>query len=232
MSSFYEKWIETDYNPFILFSAEGKILSLNDAAQFLLGSVSSQTLFEYATSYAATSFGFKTTHIELEFDRFKFFAICVGYENESEIGIKLYRTPALESKMVESLQTKEEPVNIYSLIDLCISTNSIGKKFEYIRDFDPTIPDVRINADIFIKMFNHLFTSVRDASEIVIKLYFKVGEHIKIQDQKFSLFSIKLTSDGHFDAHKRGQIASYADMIGATLTQKEQEVLIDIALLT
>ena len=92
--TFEQQWIEYDYNPFILFSANGKIISLNAEAQFLLGSTTPSSLFELAQSYASISFGFKTTFIELEYGRYKFFGVTVGYEDEEKIGLKLYQTPS------------------------------------------------------------------------------------------------------------------------------------------
>ena len=64
--TFEQQWLEYDYNPFILFDANGKIISLNAEAQFLLGNASAQELFKLCTSYASVSFGFKTTFLELE----------------------------------------------------------------------------------------------------------------------------------------------------------------------
>ncbi len=56
--TFEQQWLEYDYNPFIVFSSNGKILSLNAEAQFLLGSVSTSELFELTTAYANVSFWF------------------------------------------------------------------------------------------------------------------------------------------------------------------------------
>ncbi|MCK4737153.1 MAG: hypothetical protein KAT10_01230, partial [Sulfurimonas sp.] len=65
--TFEQQWIEYDYNPFVLFSSKGKVISLNSEAQFLLGAITTDELFNLATTYANLSFGFKTTFIELEF---------------------------------------------------------------------------------------------------------------------------------------------------------------------
>ena len=59
--TFEQQWIEYDYNPFVLFSSNVKVLSLNSEAQFLLGFVTTEELFNLATTYANVSFGFKTT---------------------------------------------------------------------------------------------------------------------------------------------------------------------------
>ena len=37
--TFDQQWIEFDFNPFVLFSSNGKIISLNTEAQYLLGAV-------------------------------------------------------------------------------------------------------------------------------------------------------------------------------------------------
>jgi hypothetical protein len=134
--TFEQQWIEYDYNPFVLFSSNGKIISLNAEAQFLLGAVTSDELFKLATTYANVTFGFKTTFIDLEFGRYKFFALTIGYENEDEIGIKFYQAPTFKLNKNKPIG---ELTNIYTLVDLCISSNSINSKIKYIKDFDPTI---------------------------------------------------------------------------------------------
>ncbi|MEJ2500985.1 MAG: hypothetical protein P8Y65_07670 [Campylobacterales bacterium] len=142
--TFEQQWIEYDFNPFILFSASGKVLSVNAEGQYLLGAVDRHTLFELATTYASPSFGFKTTFMELEYGRFKIFGIMVGYVTEEEIGIRFFQTPSFQFTQPE---IEGNLVNIYSLIDLCIATNSIGSKSEFAKDLDPTMPETRLNTD-------------------------------------------------------------------------------------
>lgn len=230
--SFYERMIEVDYNPFILFSQEGKILSLNKSAQFLLGSTSAHALFEQALSHATTSYGFKTTHLELSFGRFHFFAICVGYENEDEIGIMLYRTPSAEPKINSTLQSRHSAVNIYSLIDLCVSTTSIGTNRTFVRDFDPTLPEVRIDSNLFIKMFSLILTSSGDNNKLTVKLSLTIGEYIKIEEKKYAIFSLKTTNSATFDPEDRHRIENYASKLGAKISFEDKEITIDLAMMT
>ena len=185
--TFEQQWIEYDYNPFILFSSNGKIKSLNAEAQFLLGFASTAELFELASSYSNITFGFKTTFLELEFGRYKFFGVTVGYENEDEIGIKLYQTPSFK---ITKPKPTGELTNIYTLVDLCISTNSISSNVKFIKEFDPTIPDIIINSNAFIKILNKIYGCFLDNKEINTKIHFRIGEHIKFDDKKYSLFSI------------------------------------------
>jgi hypothetical protein len=189
--TFEQQWLEHDYNPFIIFSSNSKIISLNTEAQFLLGATTSHELFELATAYANISFGFKTTFLDLEFGRYKFFGITVGYENEEEIGIKFYQKPSFKLNSTKPTGTL---TNIYTLIDLCISTNSINSKILFTKEFDPTIPEIIINANSFIKVLNKTYSCFYENEKINTKVYFRVGEHINFEDKKYSIFSIEVSS--------------------------------------
>lgn len=190
--TFDQQWIEFDFNPFILFNASGKIVSLNTEAQYLLGAVESSAIYKIATTYASSSFGFKTTFLELEFGRFKFFGITVGYEDEEHIGIRLYQLPSFQF-------TKQKPegqlVNVYTLIDLCISSNSIGSQTRFVKEVDPTIPEIRLQTELFIKLLNKIYMSMAGNEKVTTRLFFRVGEHIKFEGEKCSLFSIEISAD-------------------------------------
>jgi hypothetical protein len=190
--TFEQQWLEHDYNPFILFSSKGKVLSLNTEAQFLLGAASTSELFELATTYANVSFGFKTTFLELEFGRYKFFALTVGYENEDEIGIKLYQAPSFK---LNNPKPVGEMTNIYTLVDLCISTNLISSNTTYTKEFDPTIPEIIINTNKFIKLLNKIYSCFEENDIVNTKIFYRVGEHIKFEGKKYSIFSIEVKAD-------------------------------------
>ncbi|WP_321778269.1 hypothetical protein [Sulfurimonas sp.] len=190
--TFEQQWLEYDYNPFVLFSSKGKVLSLNSEAQFLLGSASTHELFELATTYANVTFGFKTTFLELEFGRYKFFALTIGYENENEIGIKLYQVPSFK---LNKPKPSGELTNIYTLVDLCISTNSISSTTKYLKDFDPTIPEIIIDTNSFIKLLNKVYFCFKENETICTKIFYRVGEHIKFDKKKYSIFSVEIKAD-------------------------------------
>ncbi len=190
MMTFEQQWLEYDYNPFILFNSKGKILSLNSEAQFLLGATTASELYELATTYANVTFGFKTTFLDLEFGRYKFFGLTVGYENEDEIGIKFYQAPSFK---IENPKPKGELVNIYSLVDLCISTNSINSSTIFTKEFDPTIPEIIINSNSFIKILNKIYSCYDGNEKINTKIYFRIGEHIKFEDKKYTIFSVEIS---------------------------------------
>lgn len=187
--TFEQQWIEYDYNPYILFNSTGKIISLNSEAQFLLGAAKASEIFELASSYANITYGFKTTFLELNLGRYKFFGLTVGYESDDEIGIKLYQMPSFN---INKPKPTGELTNIYTLVDLCISTKSISSDIVFVKNFDPTIPEILINSNEFIKLLNKIYTCYSDNKKIFTKIYFRVGEHIKFEDKKYSLFSIEI----------------------------------------
>ena len=190
--TFEQQWIEYDFNPFILFSAAGKVLSVNSEGQYLLGAVDHNTLFELATTYASPSFGFKTTFMELEYGRFKIFGIMVGYVTEDEIGIRLFQTPSFQFTKPE---IEGELVNIYSLIDLCIATNSIECKATFQKDLDPTMPETRLNTDQFIRLLNKVYEAFGKSETITTKLSFRIGEYIRYEEKKYTFFSLKVSGN-------------------------------------
>lgn len=226
--TFEQQWIEYDYNPFVLYSSSGKIISLNNEAQYLLGSVDKNILFEIATTHASTSFGFKTTFIELEFGRYHFFGITVGYENESEIGIRLYQQPTIN---FTAPKPSGDLINVYTLIDLCISTNSISSETSFEKDLDPTIPEIRLHPENFIKLLNKIYLGFKESETIVTKLYYRVGEHIKFDGKKYSLFTIEIKG-GEFEKKFVSEIELLAKDNNLYTIFNENQVTINIPMIT
>jgi len=190
--TFEQQWLEYDYNPFILFDSNAKVISLNSEANFLLGSATSAELYRLATTYASINFGFKTTFLDIQFGRYKFFGLTVGYENEEKIGIKLYQTPSFK---INNIKPSGELVNIYTLVDLCISTNSINSNIIFTKEFDPTIPEIIIQTESFIKILNNIYLCFIQSDEITTKIFYRVGEHIKIEDKKYTILSIEVSGN-------------------------------------
>lgn len=226
--TFEQQWIEYDYNPFVLFSSNGKIISLNNEAQYLLGSVDKNTLFEIATTHASNSFGFKTTFLDLEFGRYRFFGITIGYENEAEIGIRFYQQPTLN---FSAPKPTGELINIYTLIDLCISTNSIGTQSEYLKELDPTIPDIRLHPDSYIKLLNKIYDSYKESAVIKTKLYYRVGEHIRFGEKKYSLFTVEISGET-FLKRFTSEIELLAEANNLYATFNDNNVSINIPMIT
>ncbi len=189
---FYEAWLEHDYNPFILFSDDGRVKSLNQEAQYLLGEAENREIFELVEAYASHSYGFKTTAIDLCFGPYRFYAITVGYIDEQKIGIKLYKTAAKKFIHVEK---GGESVNIYTILDLCISASSTRIKAKFKKEFDPTFPDIKLQINNFTKLLDKIYQSHSSATLIKTQLALQTGEYIKQDGKKYPIFSIIMTTD-------------------------------------
>jgi hypothetical protein len=205
--TYEQKLIEHSFNPFVLFNSDGKVLSLNEQAQFIVTPFNAKELFEIATTYANVTFGFKTTFMDVEFSGHKFFGITVGYENENEIGVVLYQTPSFK---IKSKKPTGELTNIYTLIDLCISTNSINSQANFSKEFDPTIPEIIIDSNSFIKILNKIYSCFIDNESINTKIFYRVGEHIIFDEKKHSLFSIEVSAEKK-DKNRLNELKSLVD---------------------
>jgi hypothetical protein len=187
---FYEKWLEYDYNPWILFDAGGKVVTLNQEAQFLLAEVTPHEIFELAVSYANKSYGFKTTMMDLEYGKYEFFGIMVGYEDNDTIAIRLYQRPP--ERIAEPHIRDLAAHNIYTLIDLAVSTTSISREHGFTTLLDPAFPDIRIDPEAFITLLTQMFDCFEDTDEIEISLSLKTGETIKFEEKRYPIFQLSV----------------------------------------
>ena len=138
--------------------------------------------------------------MDLEFGRYKFFALTVGYESEDEIGIKLYQAPSFK---IDKPKPGGELTNIYTLVDLCIATNSINSQIIYEKEFDPTIPEIIIDSNNFIKLLNKIYACFDENETVKTKIFYRVGEHIKFEGKKYSLFSIEVKAENKNSAKQK-----------------------------
>lgn len=187
-----DNWAEYDYNPFILFDSNGKIVTLNKEAQYLLGKVTPKEIFQIARSYASMTYGYKTTLLDLNFGTYKFYGFTVGYENEEHIGIKLYKHTAQAYKTPKA---EGDKINIYTVLDLCISAASTNSKTKFLKEFDPTFPNMWLKLDMFMKLLTKSYQCYKDSETILTKLFLKTGEYIKFEDKKYPIFNIELSGE-------------------------------------
>jgi len=48
---------------------------------------------------------------------------------------------------------------------------------------------------MFIKLLNKIYLCFQENESINTKIYYRVGEHIKFEDKKYSLFSIEVSAE-------------------------------------
>lgn len=188
-------WIELDLNPFITFNSNGKIDYTNNEAQFFLNQVAPKKVFELALQFAPKTYGIATNFLDLSFGNYKFYAISVGYEDDEFINIKLYKSNS--GKKENLFKNKGEIVNIFTLVDLAISTNSIKNKAKFIKNYDPSIPEFRVAVNDFLKLVNIVIASFEGSQRIDVTVRLKVGEFVKINDKKHQIVSVDFASTTH-----------------------------------
>ncbi|QOG11482.1 hypothetical protein [Arcobacter sp. FWKO B] len=191
--NWYESWVEADLNPFMTFYSNGKIKYTNNEAQFLLNRISPKEIFDIAMQYAPVTYGFSTSYINLTFQNYQFYAITVGYEDDEIIGIKLYKSNVVKKENV--FTTSGDISNIFTLIELAISTNKLKSSANFIKNYDPSIPEFRLMINDFLKLLNATYEVFLNSTQITTSVKLKVGEFLKINNEKYSLIGVEIKGD-------------------------------------
>ncbi len=224
--SFFEEWIELDLNPILSFSSTSKIIYSNSEAQFLLNRIKQKELFFFFLSYAPKTFGALTSYIDLTIKNYTFYAITVMYENEDEIHMKLYKSAMVKKE--NTLNIKNINVtNIFTLVDLSISTSKIKSDINFIKNYDPSIPEFKLDASSFIKTLNQIFDAFKGNKNVSCSILLKIGEYIKIDEKKYSLISVEISTDKENDFSS----LNIKENNSFILTKDDTKVTIDLPLI-
>lgn len=226
---FLEKWIEYDYNPWILFDSNGRVKTLNQEAQFLLAEVTVKEIFDLAVAYANVSYGFKTTMLDLTYGRYEFFGIMVGYEDNDTIAIRLYQKPP--ERISDPHLGDMSLHNIYTLIDLAISTSSISRRHGFTTSFDPTFPDMKIHPEEFVKLLTEIFRCFRDSEPVEIKMTLKTGETLKFEKRRYPIFQISVKGDLD-ESCNISSLSEPAKRLNGYIARKENRILLEAPLIS
>ena len=224
--SFFEEWVELDLNPVLSFSSNAKIIYSNSEAQFLLNRIKQKELFDLALTYAPKTFGALTSYIDLNIKNYTFYAITIMYENEDEIHMKLYKSAMVKKE--NNLNIKNINVtNIFTLVDLAISTSKIKTNINFIKNYDPSIPEFKLDASTFIKTLNQIFEAFKDKKNVTCSILLKIGEYIKIDGKKYSLISVEISSNEKSDFSS----INIKENSSFILTLDENKITIDLPLI-
>ncbi len=194
--NFFENWVELDLNPIITFSSSGKLLYFNSEAQFLLNRISSKELYDLAVTYAPSTYGFETSYVDLTLKNYSFYAISVGYETDEEIFVKFYKATTVKKEPKLSFNNGTL-TNVFTLVDLNISTFKTKYSINFVKNYDPSIPQFKIDVPNLIKIIGKALEAFSDSKTITVIIKLKVGEYIKIDGKKNPVVSIEILSDSH-----------------------------------
>ncbi|MBU4110237.1 hypothetical protein KJ988_04510, partial [bacterium] len=123
-----------------------------------------------------------------------------------------------------------ELTNIYTLIDLCISTNSISSKIHFVKDFDPTIPSIVLNSNKIIKILNKMYDCFKENEEILTRVFYRIGEHIKFENKKYSIFSIEINAK-NMNKNKLTELKNFVEESGYYI-EVQNGITINIPMIT
>lgn len=193
----YIELLENDLNPFILFKSDGKLKSYNKEAEFLLNFVNIKELFDLAVSNASLNFGFNQKYIKLQYNKQNYYAILVGYINEDEIALRLYKSVSNKTNHINS--HKLELINIFRLIELSKDSILINSSLKVDELYDISIPDIKLNINEFLLLLNDCFTYFIDEEKIILKVNMKLGEYKIIDEVKYKILALEFISDKKID---------------------------------
>jgi len=194
----FKQFIECDNSPFILFTAQSKIIYLNNAAEILMGYANKKELYDIALAYAPRDYGYKTTTLSLQYDALHFYAITVGYQDEEHICIRLYHQPRLSKPKVLASE-KYVPTDVNMLLEANITLFQMINKNELSLLVDQDIPEFKIDQNHFSKLLRKTLHAFRASDSIHITLKFLVGEYVIINDKKEGLIQLKVEANGRYN---------------------------------
>jgi nitrogen-specific signal transduction histidine kinase len=222
MKNLCEQILENDLNPFLTFDNNGKLNKYNKEAEYLLNFVDIKDLYELAISYATQSFGFAHYYININYNKQAYYALLVGYENENEIALRLYKE--VNTKEIINIDKKYNMSNIFSLISL--SMNSTFESDIKIKEiYDVSIPEFKIPINEFLLTINSVFNILKNKKDITVKVYMKVGEYEIINNKKYQLICLQVTTNGIVDF----SLCKSSNLINLFYNQNKIEI--DLALI-
>lgn len=225
----FQPFIEWDNSPFILFSAEGKILYLNNVAEILFGYVSKQELYDIALAYAPQTFGYKTTTLSLNYDSFNFYAITVGYENEDQISIRFYNAPRVKPSLpFETDKLMRTDINILLEANIALFKTKNSNPLQLLADQD--LPHFKIDQNRFSKLLRKTLDTFRSSDSISITLKLLIGEHVVIADNKEAIVRLEVKANGRYH-DTDDEIKSLAGQGLISCQLKEHTIKLEIPLI-
>jgi nitrogen-specific signal transduction histidine kinase len=140
--------------------------------------------------------------------------------------MKLYKSAMVKKE--NNLNIKNINVtNIFTLVDLAISTSKIKTNINFIKNYDPSIPEFKLDASTFIKTLNQIFEAFKDKKSVTCSILLKIGEYIKIDGKKYSFISVEISSNEKNDFSS----INIKENNSFILTLDEDKITIDLPLI-
>jgi len=193
ISSDFKFFIEYDLNPFFIFNSNGKLLYLNQSAEYVINETSAKELFELALRFAPQNYGNKITHIEVSFGFLNFYAFNVLYTNDDEIALHLYDKP-IENINQDRLEGFSK-TDIFVLLNAHLELFKMDYKGEIKFFADLGLPEFYLNQNLISILFRKTFDTFKKSNYLHIELKLKIGEKVLIDNKRYQILNLKFTSD-------------------------------------
>lgn len=192
-NNFYKSFLNESINPFILFSNDGKLVDFNYEAEILFNDASPKEIFELTLANSPHNFGFNRKYINLQYGKTKYYAIVIGYIDDENIGIELYKQINMEKEIgkIEGI----ELTNIFSLIEISKATNFDYIDTNILEEYDTSIPEIKLNINNFLLTLNECFKLFKESKTVEITVKIKVGEFEILNGKKHSIVYIRCKGD-------------------------------------
>ena len=205
-NDFYVGLLENDLNPFILFDSSGKMKDFNKEAEFLFNFVKPRELYDLAVAHASLNYGFNRKFISLKYGKIMFYAILVGYINDEEIGLRLYKEVCSEDEV--AMNSNIELANLFSLIELSKTTTLLQSDIKIEETYDVSIPDMKLNINEFLLTINGCFELFKDKENLALKVFIKTGEYEIVKDVKHQIVCIEFLFEDTIEIGKSLELQS------------------------
>ncbi|EDM23250.1 hypothetical protein [Caminibacter mediatlanticus] len=176
----FNKLIEYDINPVIIFNEKGEVVYCNQEAEIFLSSQNIKEIFDFAISNAP-KIGIKTKFEKIKFNNIEFNGYSILIDEKLAIRFFIDTTPTNYSL------SNLEKIDIAMLIDFVCDIFTLKGNFNIKKYYDPTIPEFYSDKNEIIRLLKNLITANSYVTTKVI-----IGESIIIDNKKYPLIEITI----------------------------------------
>ena len=153
----------------------------------------------------------------------------VGYLDDEKLGIRLFKEVSDSAK--HPIDSKKTEVNIFTLLNLSRNSTLSQSPIMINELYDPSIPDIKLDVEKFLKLLNTILREYEMAKELSIKVFLKIGETMVLEGKKYPICSIKFQS---YDRHMKdtSRYFTKAKEAGVSLFAKDDFIMIEFPLIT
>lgn len=226
MTNLFSNMIENDLNPFLIFDKDAKVVYYNKEAEYILSYVNSKEIYDLALSLAPHNFGYKSTFIDVIYNRIKYYAILVGYEDDEHLAVKLYKEVVNDTFNLKQENTTK--TSIYTLIELAKSNSLSKSEVKLTQNFDPSIPEMKLLVKEFLALLNYIFSLYKNSTELNISVSMKIAEIIRVNNKRYPICVIKISPE-HLKTENKNELLKLSKDANTTLFITDNSIILEFA---